>query len=124
MFNLHIVRGKDKKFALVVRDSNDALIDLTGKTLVFSAKLKYEDADPPLVLKQSGSGITHAINQTTTGKGLATLELLPADTDVSSLSKVAASQLYAELEIEQVTDQPETLDTGYLQVNPAVKQTL
>jgi hypothetical protein len=124
MFILKITRGRFKSFKLVVKDSNDALIDLSGKTLIFSAKKRHSDDDPPVITKSSSSGITHAADQPGVGKGLATLKLSSADTALADISKTSMTTLIAELEIEQVTDEPETLDSGYLQINPPIKQSV
>ena len=118
MFILELTRGYRKTFALTVRDADGNLVDLDSKTLPFIVQEAYPDADPAEIVKETGTGITHADNQSGAGKGKATLELLVADT--SALPDVAFAAYPAQLTLEQVADQPEVIDTGYLQVKRTV----
>lgn len=82
---LSIVRGDRKVFSIALTDSDGDPIDLDLLTLTFTAKENVLDL-VPLLEKVSGDGIEHAANQSTTGKGLATLTIDPADTaDLTAL---------------------------------------
>lgn len=124
MLNLTVGHGKAKSFQLVIRDATDTLVNLTNKTLRFSAKASSDDTDPALISKVSGTGITHAADQGGTGKGLATLKLLPADTSGTDLDPASLSTLLCELDLIQVLNEPERLDTGFLNVEPAVRRSV
>jgi hypothetical protein len=78
-----------------------------------------------LFTKSTGSGIVHEANQSGAGKGFATLTLLPADTTTyTEISSTLVTSLLAELEVVQLPNEPETLDEGFLTVEPAVRKTL
>lgn len=119
MLYLSVVKGKAKNIRLTVRDRDGALVDLTGKTVRFSAKSSFSSADPATISKSSGAGITHDANQNAGGQGLATMLLSPADT-----ANVGKGSLVVELELIQTAGEPEILDTGFLTVTEAVRTTV
>lgn len=124
MLDMQLTWGKAKTFRLTVRDASGALVDLSGKTLRFSIK-ETRNTAAALVTKTSGAGITHDVDQPGVGKGLASLRLLPADTNVVAAFKSNTVQTYTcELELIQIGGEPEILDTGFFTVTPAVRTTV
>ncbi len=107
-------RGDAATITVTVVDGNLAALDLTGKTLRFTAKRSVKDAQAAAVLaKVTGSGITH---QTQSGAtlGKADVAILPADT--SGLPAHPTTLVYD----VQLTDgtNPYTTETGTLSILP------
>ena len=73
--NLEVIRGDTKKFNITVRDSSEAIFDLTGYSMKFTAKsaLTLEDADAEI-------SSTAVIANPATGIGAFTLT--PTDTSI------------------------------------------
>lgn len=91
---LRVGKGRSKAWSVLVEDSTGA-VDLSsgGRTLRFRARYHDTDPDPAVLLKTTGSGITHAPDQVA-AKGKATLALVPADTQA-----LTADRLYYELDL-------------------------
>lgn len=121
---LSVGRGRAATYDLEVRDASGNLVDLVtaGRELRFSAKLALTDADPPLIYKENGAGITPAADQPGVGKGLAQLRLIPADTTVAGIPDDGRAYfLECQLELVVVTGEPEVVDSGILGVYPVVR---
>jgi hypothetical protein len=124
MLDLNLVWGKAKTFRLTVRDASGALVNLTNKELRFSIKSGH-NTDAALITKVTAAGITHDGDQPGVGKGLASLRLEPEDTNNNVEIKSNTVQTYiCELELIQVADEPEILDTGFFTISPAVRTTV
>ena len=81
MAALEIHRGDTASFTTTILDGNDAPLDLTGKTLAFTAKRDKADAQADAIIaKTTGAGITHATQSELT-LGQATITILPDDTE-------------------------------------------
>lgn len=77
---LQIVRGVTLTLVLTVRDSNKALVDLTGSTIHFSVKKDINSASP-VVHKNSGVALEAEIDpDQVTNKGKGKFFLSPSDT--------------------------------------------
>lgn len=78
MSQLSMVRGDTLIFDVAVVDKAGAPVNITGKTLIFTVKARYSDADNAAIAqkKTPSSGITI----TNGAGGLATVTLQPADT--------------------------------------------
>jgi hypothetical protein len=122
MLALATGRGRASTYLLQVRDAEGELIDLVtnGRELRFSAKLAIGDADPPLIYKENGAGITPAADQAGAGRGLAELRLVPADTAAIGDGERAVF-LDCQLELVIVAGEPEVVDSGVLGVYPVVR---
>jgi hypothetical protein len=72
---LEMRRGDTMRFEIEVTD-DDGPVDLTGRTLFFTARRRYSD-EAAVIEKTSGAGIEHD-DETV---GLAVLTLAPADTE-------------------------------------------
>jgi len=121
---LSVGRGRAATYDLEVRDASGNLVDLVtnGRELRFSAKLRLEDADPPVIYKENGAGITPAANQPGAGKGLAQLRLVPGDTAVPAIPDDGRPYfLECQLELVVVAGEPEVVDSGLLGVYPVVR---
>jgi hypothetical protein len=76
-----ISRGETTTRTITVRDGAEALLDLTGKELLFVATRRLSDTPADAVIsKETGDGITHAADQPGVGKGLASITFDAADT--------------------------------------------
>lgn len=94
MGGLHVTSGDaylnggvlgDRRLVLTVRDPDGALLDLTGVDLTFMVKRFASDDDAAaLITKVTPSQIALKASQSTTGKGIAYLSLLAADTSALS----------------------------------------
>jgi hypothetical protein len=71
-------RGDTNNYTGTVLDSAGAVVNLTGATLRFTAKLNRSDADNAtgVIVKSTGAGITHI----SAPAGTYRITLLPADT--------------------------------------------
>ncbi len=125
MLDMEIVWGKTKSFRLTVKDRDGNLINLDTKTLRFNVRDKTADLTHLLSLA-TGAGITHDAAQSTTGKGFATLKVLPTNTtSVAAFNPGSTARTFnCELELIQVANEPEILDVGFFTVLPAVRETL
>lgn len=77
MSRLRMIRGDTFSFSATVTDSN-GVVNLTGKSLIFTLKTAYSDADVNAIAQKKSS--TGGIVITDAPNGLATITLLPADT--------------------------------------------
>lgn len=85
-----MARGELRYVDLVVTDETGAALDLTGRTLVLTAKWDVGDADSAKVFQlTSGSGITHATQSgATQGHATATIAAaLTKDLDISRFGR-------------------------------------
>jgi len=74
-----VYKGESKTLLLTISDSDGVRLDITGFTIEFQVKLKDGDADPPLISKSVGSGIT-ILTQSGGTLGQATVKIDSADT--------------------------------------------
>lgn len=83
---LEMIRGKQATFRLTFRDEAGALIDLTGKTIHFTAKWDYGDADAAAVFARAtgGAGIT-PLTQSGATLGQCDVSLTAALSDVAAI---------------------------------------
>lgn len=77
--SITIYKGNSKSWILTVKDSTQSPIDITGYTLEFQVKGAVDDADPALISKSVGSGIT-ILTQSGATLGQAQIDVIPADT--------------------------------------------
>jgi hypothetical protein len=76
---LQLLAGESRTYRLtVVADDSGDPVDLTGAAIEFQLKRAVDDADPPLLTKSIGAGIT-LLAQTGATLGRADLELAPVD---------------------------------------------
>lgn len=115
MSRLTIFRGDTRRFAITVTRGGVAE-DLAGASLWFTAKPSVEDADngTDVIQKSIGAGIT----VTDEPGGLATVEILPADTE-DYTQRVDRTLVY-DVQLETASGDIETIDTGTLVVKPDV----
>lgn len=110
MTNLEGTRGDTNNYTGTVRDSAGAVVDLTGATLRFTAKLSHADGDndATTIRKTTGSGITH----TNAAQGAYRITLAPADT-----ASLAATTLYVwDLQLTTGAGDVFTVDGGTLMI--------
>lgn len=83
---LEMIRAKQATFRLTFRDEDGVLIDLTGKTIHWTAKWAYEDADAAAVFARAtgGSGIT-ILTQSGATLGQCDVSLIAALSDVAAI---------------------------------------
>lgn len=120
MSRLATYRGDNESFTITVRDSSGALVDLTDCTLRFTAKYRASDIDDDAVItKTTGSGITHAASQATTGKGIATVALIPADTSALTAPLVVVW----DCQLSDSNDAIQTVASGSLRIRADISTT-
>jgi len=73
---LSLTRGNDASYKVTIRDANNLPVDLTGASLMFTAKKLPSDTEGQAVIAKA---LTIAVDQVT-NKGQATLLILSADT--------------------------------------------
>lgn len=111
-----MTRGDSATIVLTVVDGAGAPLDLTGKTLIFTAKRAVVDPDPGVFQKRTGAGIAIRSPQSGATKGVADVAILPADT--AGLPAYRTTLIYdAELVDGGAVS---TLETGTLTVAPDV----
>lgn len=98
--SITIKRDRTWKRRFFIQDENGAAVNLTGLTIKFQIKRKDEDADPALVDKFVGNGITLddqlIVGQTDAGRGWGLLVVTPADTPIATTPPGAyRAELYA-----------------------------
>lgn len=74
-----IFKGEDKTYRLTITDADNERVDITGFALQFEVKLDVGDADPAIISKTVGAGIT-ILTQSGSTLGQATVEVDSADT--------------------------------------------
>ena len=113
--SLRMTRARTAVFSIAVLQ-NGAPLNVTGKTLYFTAKFKVQDADAAAVVKKStGSGIV----VTDAPNGLATLTINPADT--AALAEKNTQRLVCDVALKDGANVYE-LDSGTLDVAGNVTQ--
>lgn len=116
MAALSMTRGDSATITVTVVGGDGTPVDLTGKTLRFTAKQHAADAQAAAVMaKVTGAGITHQAQVGAT-RGLADVTITPADTVT-----VAAYPVAFVYDV-QLTDGADTYttETGSLTVRPDV----
>ncbi len=81
--DISFIRGETKTLRVTITDEDGELLNLTGSTVYFRLKQKITDADPAIILKDSGTptDIEILLPQTTlTNTGRADIKLVPSDT--------------------------------------------
>lgn len=76
-----IYRGDAATLRLTVTDDDDARIDLTGATIELQVKAGIGDADPALIAKAIGTGVTLLDQTAPDTKGQADIAIAGGDTD-------------------------------------------
>lgn len=79
---LYMFRGETKAWRVPVVDSSGNAVDITSRTLTFTAK-EYPSDTTALITKTTGSGIVH----TTPVSGIATLTIDNSDTDIAAIPR-------------------------------------
>ena len=111
--NFAMTRGDTVSFSIAVTLSG-APFDLSSCSLWFTAKNKFTDLDNAAVFQKTiGNGIvvTNAV------QGLATVTILPADTNSLSLIKTI---LFWDLQLKDSSNNIYTINSGNLIVSPDV----
>jgi hypothetical protein len=110
-----MTRGDTFVIDVAITDKN-GVVDLTGKSLIFTLKSKVSDADNAAVAQKKSAGSAGIVISSPFNAGLATITLLPADTRGLSdnwqlllwdLQLVDGSNIY-------------TVATGELEVTPDI----
>lgn len=73
-----LIRGDAATRTITILDGNEEALDLTGVTIVFTARRRIGDA--ALITKSTADGITIASPQSGATKGKATIAFVAADT--------------------------------------------
>jgi hypothetical protein len=115
---MSMVRGEQKQWNIAVTQAGVA-VDLTGRKLIFTAKLNFDYPDSRAVFQKSttttGIALTDAVN------GLARLTVISSDTD--SLPYSNSSSLFWDLRMVTSTV-PQVLASGTLVVSPNVTRSV
>lgn len=113
--------GKSRTFLVTVVDGGSR-VDLTGKTLRFTAKLSREDPDPAMVDKSTGSGIVHLDQTQTATRGQAQITISGTDTSSHRIHPNKETTLQWDLELIDGTN-TFVVDSGTWSVTPSVRRT-
>ena len=103
IIDLEVIRGDTKQFNITVRDSNSDLFDLTGYTMVFTAKSNVE-------LSDDNAEITSTATISVPASGVGAFTLTPSDTAVG-----VKTYLY-DIQISNGTDSVYTIAQGDFKV--------
>jgi hypothetical protein len=111
--DLRVKRGDKIVLSIAAKKADGTPQSLTGATLTFTAKDRLTDADPGVIQKTTGGGITidDAAN------GLASVTILPADT--SGFTGPRTLLWDVQMDVAAFGDK-KTLDSGKLYVLPDV----
>lgn len=119
MSDLRIGQGDDRTLRFTVRDKDDtstdplgAPVDLTGSTIRFITKRHQLDAAAVFIKSTGGSGIT--LRDQVTAKGQLDVQITGTDTSPF----VGSTVLLFELEVTDGAGKVQTVDEGYLLVDP------
>ncbi len=122
--DLRVTRRTTKSFAIAARRYSETTgellgpLSLTGASIFFTAKRRFEDTDLNAVITKSvGSGIT-VTAPATNGDGV--LTLLPADTDATDAGKI--TKLVYSLEVVESNGDVTEIAHGGLIVDPKARR--
>ena len=104
--NFTMYRGDNRNLNFTARDASNAVVDITGTTLRWSAKHAVNSGTADISKSTGGSGITI----TDGPNGAYTVALVPADT--ASLAVEKQIQLVHEVEITDVLGTVDTISVG------------
>jgi hypothetical protein len=113
MSDLSLYRGDDATFTVTANDSSGNAVDLSGTTLIWTAKRSKFDADADAVLqKKSSDGGVTILTQSGATLGQATITVDAVDTD----SLTRQTFCFWDLEVVDGSGKVRTLATGTLMI--------
>ena len=116
--DLQLIRGDHRTLQVVVTDTDDQPLDLTGATLRWTAKRNLEvDDDEADIRKSTEVGEGGGITVTNPAAGQAEVSLVPADT--ASLPPQPLRLLY-DLQLTEPDGTVTTVASGTAQVRPDI----
>lgn len=116
MSELRTTWGKGRVFDVQVSNPDGSAYDLSGLALRFSAKMSRRDDDPADI-----AAVPQIDAVPTTGKAKLTITR-NAITTAFPANPISPLKLYWELEVTGGSASPEVVDTGTLQIDPAVRE--
>jgi hypothetical protein len=110
-----IARGADFGLTVTIRDANGSPVDLTGRSITFTAKRSREDA-VAFIQKTVGNGITLSPQSGAT-LGQCVVRLVPADT--TGLARYSTA-LHYDIWLVDAGGQQHQVESGMMIVAPSI----